>query len=201
MGHMPWSDFCFFYLEQKRLDKAEAQLIEEKNDLIFIFGGNHFPMELSIMMIAPIYNIQGRWEEAEKLEVQMMETSKTKLGADYPDTLTCMVNLASTYRNQGWWKEAEKLEVEVMQISNTKLGADHPKTLTSMANLATTFSKTHKTKLGADHPVTMMIMGNLASTFSRQGRWKEAEKLFLQFLARSMPPTLSSLAAVTDWIT
>ncbi|KZL81689.1 kinesin light chain 3, partial [Colletotrichum incanum] len=44
---------------------------------------------------------QGRWEEAEKLFVQVMETRKTKLGADHPDTLTSMANLASTYRNQG----------------------------------------------------------------------------------------------------
>ncbi len=32
-----------------------------------------------------------------------METRKTKLGADHPDTLTSMANLASTYRNQGRW--------------------------------------------------------------------------------------------------
>jgi hypothetical protein len=33
---------------------------------------------------------------------------KTKLGADHPDTLTSMANLASTYSNQGRWEEAEK---------------------------------------------------------------------------------------------
>jgi hypothetical protein len=38
---------------------------------------------------------QGRWDGAEKLEVQAMETRKTKLGADHPDTLTSMANLAS----------------------------------------------------------------------------------------------------------
>src|SRR3954469_21221439 len=30
-----------------------------------------------------------------------------RLGAEHPDTLTSMANLASTYRNQGRWKEAE----------------------------------------------------------------------------------------------
>ena len=79
-----------------------------------------------------------------------METSKTKLGADHPDTLTSMANLASTYRNQGRWEEAEKLDVQVMETSKTKLGADHPDTLTSMANLA--------------------------STYRNQGRWEEAEE-------------------------
>ena len=32
-----------------------------------------------------VYYDEGRWEEAEKLEVGVMETSKTKLGADHPD--------------------------------------------------------------------------------------------------------------------
>jgi hypothetical protein len=31
---------------------------------------------------------QGRWDDAEELEVQVMETRKTKLGVDHPHTLT-----------------------------------------------------------------------------------------------------------------
>ena len=73
-----------------------------------------------------VYYDEGRWEEAEKLFVEVMETSKTKLGADHPSTLTSMANLASTFWNQGRWEEAEKLEVGVMETSKTKLGADHP---------------------------------------------------------------------------
>lgn len=43
---------------------------------------------------------QGRWEEAEQLEVQVMETSKKKLGEDYSSTLTSMNNLAFTWKAQ-----------------------------------------------------------------------------------------------------
>ncbi|KAK3394971.1 Tetratricopeptide repeat-domain-containing protein [Podospora didyma] len=68
-----------------------------------------------------------------------MKTRKTKLGADHPDTLTSMGNLALTYGNQGRWEEAEKLFVQVMETSKTKLGADHPDTLMSMNNLASTY--------------------------------------------------------------
>ncbi|KAG9241639.1 hypothetical protein BJ878DRAFT_389836, partial [Calycina marina] len=42
------------------------------------------------------YSMNGRWDDAEKLFVQVMETSKTKLGVDHPDTLTSMANLAFT---------------------------------------------------------------------------------------------------------
>ncbi|KAF1941100.1 hypothetical protein EJ02DRAFT_348519, partial [Clathrospora elynae] len=62
----------------------------------------------------------------EELEVQVIETFKKKLGADHPDTLTSIANLALTYRNQGRLDAAEELE-------------DNPSTLTSVANLAFTW--------------------------------------------------------------
>ena len=51
---------------------------------------------------------------AEHLEVQVMDMRKKLLGAEHPDTLICMANLASTYKDQGRWIEAEQLEVQVM---------------------------------------------------------------------------------------
>ena len=36
------------------------------------------------------YRNQGRWEEAEKLDAEVMETSKTKLGFGHPDALASM---------------------------------------------------------------------------------------------------------------
>jgi len=89
--------------------------------------------------LASTYRSQGRWEEAEKLEAQVISTRQTKLGADHPDTLNSMANLALTLWNQGRWKEAEKLFVQVMGTSKMKLGVDHPDTLTSMNNLAFTW--------------------------------------------------------------
>lgn len=77
-------------------------------------------------MLAIAYRLDGRWKEAEQLEVQVMETRKTKLGDDHSSTLTSMANLASTYLKQGRWEEAEQLEVQVMEMSKTKLGDDHP---------------------------------------------------------------------------
>ena len=76
--------------------------------------------------LASTYRNQGRWDAAEELEVQVMETSKKKLGVDHPDTLTSMANLASTYRNQGRWDAAEELFMQVMETSKKKLGVDHP---------------------------------------------------------------------------
>ena len=42
--------------------------------------------------------------------------------------------------------------------------------------------ETRKRVLGQDHPDTLISMGNLASTYWSQGRWKEAEELFVQVM-------------------
>ncbi|RFN43622.1 protein serac1 [Fusarium flagelliforme] len=128
-------------------------------------------------ILGQLYHDEGLWKDAESLFVQVMETFKTKLGADHPESLKAMGNLASTYRNQGRWADAESLEVQVMETRKTKLGADHPETLRIMANLASTYRnqgrwadaeslevqvmEMSKTKLGADHPDTLRIMANL----------------------------------------
>ncbi|KAN0067668.1 hypothetical protein V8E54_014233 [Elaphomyces granulatus] len=123
---------------------------------------------------------QGRWTEAEKLDVQVMEARKTVLGPKHPDTLTSMHNLASTYRKQGRWTEAEKLDVQVMETSKTVLGREHPDTLSSISNLAYGMSsateklgvqvmETRKTVLGPEHPDTLMSMWNLSYTLKGTG--------------------------------
>jgi hypothetical protein len=40
-------------------------------------------------------------------------------------------------------------------------------------------------KLGEDHPDTLTSMANLASTLWNQGRWEEAEQLFMQVVKTS----------------
>ena len=110
----------------------------------------------------------------------MIETSKATLGADHPDTLTSMGNLALTYNKQGRWDEAETLGVQVMETSKAKLEADHPDALASMNNLAFTWKGMGRNKdaldlimtcydlcqrrLGANHPHTQ-------STFHAMTTW------------------------------
>ena len=102
-------------------------------------GSDHPDTLSSVGNLASTYWNQGRWDKAEKLEVDVMNAFKAKLGLDHPHTLTSMGNLASTYWNQGRWDEAEKLEVDVMNAFKAKLGSDHPHTLISMGNLAFTY--------------------------------------------------------------
>jgi hypothetical protein len=102
-------------------------------------------------ILAVTYQNQGRWNEAEELEVHVLETRKRVQGKDHLHTLISMGNLVMTYQNQCWWKETEELVVHLLETSKGVLGKDHPDTLASMSILAV--------------------------TYQNQGRWNEAEAL------------------------
>ena len=70
--------------------------------------------------LAITYKNQGRWNEAEQLEIQVMDMRKKLLGAEHPHTLISIRNLACTYKDQGRICESEKLELEVMNITARK---------------------------------------------------------------------------------
>ncbi|KAI2885598.1 hypothetical protein CBS13152_7503 [Aspergillus niger] len=166
----------------------------------------------------------GRWKEAEDLDMQVMESRKQVLGPEHPDTLTSMGNLASTYRNQGRWKEAEDLEVQELEICKQVLGSKHPDTLTSMANLASTYRnqgrwkeaedldvqvmESRKQVLGPEHPDTLTSMANLAFTWKGQGKVKNSIALIKQcaelrrnLLGPDHPDTISSSGTLSVWET
>jgi Flp pilus assembly protein TadD len=85
--------------------------------------------------LASTYLNQGRWDAAEELFVQVMETSKKKLGADHPDTLTSMANLAFTWKAQGRSAEAIVLMRQCVQQRQKVLKAGHPDLESSLTDL------------------------------------------------------------------
>ncbi|KAJ7032979.1 hypothetical protein C8F04DRAFT_635348 [Mycena alexandri] len=174
--------------------------------------------------IALVYTEGGHWNDAEVLEVAVVETSKRVLGEEHPDTLTRITNLALTYWNQGRWNDAEALQVAVMEISKRVLGEEHPSTLTRISNLAATYLRqghlndaevlgvavveTSKRVLGEEHPDTLTSINNLALTYSNQGRWNDAEALEVavmetskRVLGEEHPDTLTRMGnlALTYW--
>ena len=75
----------------------------------------------------------------EELQIQVMDMRKTLLGAEHPDTLTSIADLAKIYWNQRRWNKAEQLQIQVMDRRKNLLGAEHPHTLLYMENLACTY--------------------------------------------------------------
>ena len=67
--------------------------------------------------------------------VDKSKIRKKKLGADHPDTLTSMHNLAFTWKGQGREEEALRLMDECTSLRTRVLSAKHPDTLSSTETL------------------------------------------------------------------
>ncbi|KAI9652346.1 MAG: hypothetical protein M1829_001669 [Trizodia sp. TS-e1964] len=174
--------------------------------------------------IGRYYWEQGRSNEAEQLQVEVLELQKEVLGPNDPHTITARANLAATWRQQGRLKQAENLLVEVLEFQKEVLGPNNPKTIRSMAHLAATLWQQGRSNeaeeldfkvlklrieaLGPKDPDTITAMINLASTWCQQGRLKEAEELQVRALVlrnKSLGPkhldTITAMAslAATWW--
>ncbi|CEL03059.1 Putative G. violaceus kinesin [Aspergillus calidoustus] len=167
---------------------------------------------------------QGRFGDAEALQLQALKLRREILGEENLSTLDSQSNLASTYARQGRWAEAAALLQQLIAVEHRVLGAEDPSTLTSMDNLASAYWNLgqwsmaedlnmqvvaiRKRVLGEEHLETLTSMANLASIYWDQGRCGEAEALEVQvmetrrrILGDVHPSTLTSMAnlASTYW--
>ena len=115
---------------------------------------------------------------------EFLRLRREKLGAEHPDTLRAMGNLAVSYGNAGRLEEALGLREEVLRLRREKLGAEHPDTLGAMGNLAISYRdagrpeealglgeevlRLRRKKLGAEHPDTLRALLNLNKLASMQ---------------------------------
>ena len=66
--------------------------------------------------LALIFSNQGQFEEAEKLQMQVLKLHRKVLAPDHPHTLASINNLASTFAKQGKFEEAGKLKMQVLNL-------------------------------------------------------------------------------------
>ncbi|BCR88829.1 tetratricopeptide repeat protein [Aspergillus chevalieri] len=81
--------------------------------------------------LASTYRNQGRWKEAEELDMKVMETRKQVLGPEHPSTLNGMHNLAYTLKQLGKIPDALTLIKKCADLRNKVLGLDHPDAISS----------------------------------------------------------------------
>jgi tetratricopeptide (TPR) repeat protein len=79
---------------------------------------------------------QGRLDEAEHIEVQVLELQKEVLGEKHPDTITAMANLAATWQQQGRSDKAEQLKAQAVELRKDILGNKHLDTGAATEDLA-----------------------------------------------------------------
>jgi hypothetical protein len=118
---------------------------------------------------------------AKKLEEQVLEQSKRILGADHPDTLTSMNNLASTLGAMGDHASAKKLEEQVLEQRTWILGADHPDTTLSAWNLFSTLSEMKKSE-----QAQQILSENLLWLLEKNAKLHDANQQLIRDMLKSM---------------
>ena len=155
-GHISYINFTDQYRSSNKMEEADAEIRREIEDIEYCIGKDSHVWMISTGTLSRLCQARGLWEKAEKLEMQVMETSSRILGPGHLSTMTAISNLASTYYMQGRWKEAKGLQKKELKICGQRLGTEHPHTLNSKANLA--------------------------SIYRQRGRWEKAEHLERQII-------------------
>ncbi len=196
------------------LDRAAAGLtpakVEER------FPGQRAVQASILRTVGDAYRGIGDFEKGVEFLARASDIYKGALGADHPETLTTLNNLASAHRAAGNLPEAIDLFVQVRDAQVKHLGADHLDTLTTLFRLAGAYREAGRTpeavvlheqvrdgrvkQLGPNHPRTLSALNSLAVAYRAAGRRPEAITLYEQVrdarvkvLGADHPDTLNTL--------
>jgi serine/threonine protein kinase/Tfp pilus assembly protein PilF len=128
-----------------------------------------------------------------------LETRRTLLGDDHPDTLRAVMRLGQLELLLGHLSQAEQLCREALDRARRALGEDNRLTLDAYSNLGGALqeqgryadaepmhraaARGHRRALGDAHPETLTSINNLAYLLHLQGRLDEADPLYREALA------------------
>ncbi|KAG1677967.1 hypothetical protein FOA52_001385 [Chlamydomonas sp. UWO 241] len=162
--------------------------------------------------------LYGRYSEAEPLYRRALNTRRSRLGADHPDTMAAIRSMGQLLQAQGKLDAALALLREAYERQGLALGAEDPDTLSSMAALAGCMMdkgqlrdadpllreglKMRQQVLGPDDKETIDSVIALALLLKAQGKYDEAGPLFNRALhsrqARMGPDQPEVIEAVNN---
>jgi len=146
--------------------------------------------------LGPVYQYQGRLEEAELQCREALEWALRYFGAEHVSTLWCKNGLALIYKDQKRYEKSESLFLEMLEISLRVFGEDDVKSRIFRGNLAGVYERQGRydeaerlllrlKELYPDNVHNWNItsyMQSLATIYAKQGRFDEAEPIFLKVL-------------------
>ena len=172
-----------------RLDRAAAEL-----------AGDAIGEPLAVAnlqdRLGRTYRALGHADKAKPLFAKALATRRELLGAEHPDTLATMSQLASALKDAGDLNEAIALFEQVRDGQLRTLGADQQATLTTTNNLAMAYwlagraseacallEKAREIVLktfGPEHPQTIDVLDNLSAVYVSVGKGHESIALAQQ---------------------
>ncbi|KNG84272.1 hypothetical protein ANOM_008428 [Aspergillus nomiae NRRL 13137] len=188
-------------------DHTNRQLCREYlPHALFLLSDNQFKKQQDMYIdlirgVGSCLSSDGRYNEAEKLLSQMMETQKQELGPEHPDTLASMANLPLSSWKRGQWKEAKKLFSKIMNIRKQELRPEHSDTLASIHNLhqdTKTKDNGRRQKSWCMHYLayTWKSLGNIQPALDLVNKCVELRN---EVLGSNYPDFMSSYNALKNW--
>ena len=117
---------------------------------ITLLGEEH-PDTISAMHnLANTYYSLGKYADAEKLQIQVLEMRSRFLGEEHPDTINVMENLAITFYCLQKCKDAARLVVQVVNVRKKFFGEEHQKTVKALALLVAVRSQANTNTSGTE---------------------------------------------------
>jgi len=113
------------------------------------FAENDPRLETTLDNLARIYEIQGKYSDAESLNRRLWEIKKATLGEKHPGVVQSMERLADTYEAEEKYAEAEQLHGQAVNIREESLGLEHPEVARSLEKRAVILRKLHLDDLAA----------------------------------------------------
>ena len=161
--------------------------------------------------------VELNYKEALKWIKRTADYCIREYGAEHPDTLMALNNLAVVYGELGQYDKALELNKKAYELCCKVRGEEHPDSLIVLNNLALAYSDSgqyekahglHKKAyelrckvLGEEHPDTLASLNNLAVAYGNLGRHekaleldKKAYELRCKVLGKEHPDTLASLS-------
>jgi tetratricopeptide (TPR) repeat protein len=172
-----------------------------------VLGGDAPPLKGKEEQAAELLNRLGSYRhgalaayaQARPLYERALAIREKVLGAEHPDTVLSLNNLALLLHTQGDNEGARPLYERALAIREKALGPEHPSTATSLNNLALSLHDQgelaaarplyeralaiREKVLGAEHPDTANSLNNLASLLQAQGDYSGARPLYERALA------------------
>ena len=93
----------------------------------------------SLSSIGLVYQVTGRFAEADKVLSRSLAMREQLLGPDHPDVANSLNNLGHGYWLEGRYTEAEAAHLRALAIREKTFGPNHPSVAESLLNLGNVY--------------------------------------------------------------
>jgi serine/threonine protein kinase/tetratricopeptide (TPR) repeat protein len=161
-------------------------------------GRDDLATQVSLVNLAALYSVQGRYPEAEKLLLESLAAMRNVDDPRKSTTRTAKGQLASIYTGLGRHAEAEKLFLENLELMRKFDGPEARSTLETTGSLSALYIleghfaegeqllrenvKVERRVFGPENTITLRDMSSLAAAIMEQGRYADAEKSYRELL-------------------